>query len=152
MGTRIASVSSMSRPHRVIAVLASFAALDFTLGSLVQTGVIRRLPDPPWRPFDSRAVMMSDAAWPRRIPDAPIALALQAAILALVGAARDARPARRRTIGRLLATASLAGALGAARYLIEMVRQRRVCIYCIAAASAMVAIAPLALVAARERA
>src|SRR5438309_1207482 len=69
--------------RRAIAGLAGFAAADFLLGSLYQLGVVRRLPDVPLRGFDSAAVMSSPAAHPLGIPDAPIALALGAAAVAL---------------------------------------------------------------------
>jgi uncharacterized membrane protein len=115
--------------RRMIMGLAGVAAVDFALGSLVQTGVIERLPDPPIPGVDSHAVMTSPAAYPFGIPDAPIALALN------LGVSRD----------RLLVAAVLGGAVGVVRYAIEMVRLRRACAYCIVAGAAMLAMVPLAL-------
>src|SRR2546423_4201636 len=77
------------RHRRAITGLAGFAAADFFLGSLHQLGVIRRLPDVPLRAFDSAAVMASPAAHPFGVPDAPIALALEAAVIALARTRRD---------------------------------------------------------------
>jgi putative oxidoreductase len=95
-------MTSNSTQARTIAGLATFAALDFALGSLVQARVVDRLPDPPLPRFDSRAVMMSRAAWPLGIPDAPIALGLQAGILLLIGARSRASTRGRRWIDHRL--------------------------------------------------
>jgi hypothetical protein len=83
-------------------------------------------------------------AFPWGVPDAPIALALEAAILALCGLARS-KPARSVEVDRILMVATAGGGLGAIRYLVEMVRLRRACGYCIAAAGAMLAMVPLAM-------
>lgn len=121
--------------RRMIMGLAGVAAVDFALGSLVQTGVIERLPDPPIPGVDSHAVMTSPAAYPFGIPDAPIALALNLGVIGLAATRRD----------RLLVAAVLGGAVGVVRYAIEMVRLRRACAYCIVAGAAMLAMVPLAL-------
>lgn len=141
----------MSRDaYRSISGLAAVSAFAFTLGALVQNGVVRRLPDPPLRFVDSRRVMLSRAAFPFGVPDSPIALALEAAILAMAGTARRAAPARRRLLDRLIAIAATGGGIGAVRYLVEMVRLRRACVYCLGAATAMIALVPIAIKQARS--
>lgn len=134
-----------SRRRHSIVKLAAFAAANFTLGSLVQTGAIRRLPDPPIPGVDSYRVMTSRAAYPFGVPDAPVALAFHATVMALAGLAIRVRPRRQRLIDRLIASGVLAGAVGVARYAIEMVRLRRACVYCIAAGATMLAMVPPAL-------
>jgi uncharacterized membrane protein len=133
-----------ARRYRGIAALAGAAAADFALGSLVQLGVIDRLPDPPIRGIDSHRVMTSPAAFPLGIPDAPLAFALEAAVAGLALAGLH-RPRRRRWVDRALRVAVVAGAIGVVRYAIEMVRLRRACVYCIAAGGLMLATVPLAL-------
>lgn len=143
---RVVGLDNAASRRRSIAALATFAAADFALGSLVQTGVIRRLPDLPIRGVDSHRVMTSPAAYPWGIPDAPLALASSGLVIAAAGAAQRARTTRRRRrIEQLLAALSIGGSLGVVHYLVEMIRLRRACAYCIAAAAAMLVIVPLAI-------
>jgi uncharacterized membrane protein len=135
---------TIDRDHRAIATLAGVAVVDFALGSLVQLGIVRRLPDPPIRWIDSRRVMTSPAAYPLGIPDAPIALGLNALIAGASVAASRRTGRTRRLLDRLIAGASIGGAIGVVRYAIEMVRLRRACAYCIVAGAAMLAIVPIA--------
>lgn len=140
-----------SSRRRSIVAFAVFAAVDFALGSLVQTGVIRRLPDPPIFGVDSHRVMTSPAAYPAGIPDTALALMHNGLVIALAGAAsRTTNKSRRLTLDLMLAGAVVLGSLGVAHYLAEMIRLRRACVYCIAAAAAMLATVPLAFRNARD--
>jgi uncharacterized membrane protein len=124
---------------RRIATLASLIGIEFLVVGLRQLGVIRRVPDLPVRGFDSNAVITSPAAHPFGVPDAPVAAALSATIAAL--AARR-RPGPITEVA--LAGAVLAGAGGALYYLREMFfRQKRLCIYCLVAASGLLALVPM---------
>ena len=110
------SAAARSRTCKQIVGLAALAAVDFTLGSLVQTGVIRRLPDLPFPGVDSQRVMMLRAAFP---------FGLNALVMALAGVANRGTGSRRRVMDIALAGVALGGALGVVRYFVEMFRLRR---------------------------
>ncbi len=65
--------ADIERRRAIIGVsLAGMAAM--TPVSLLQTGIVRHLPGPPVRGFDSDKVNLSDAAYRFGAPDGPIAL------------------------------------------------------------------------------
>jgi uncharacterized membrane protein len=131
--------------------LASLAAADAIVVALRQTGVIRRLPEPPGRIWDTNRVVTAPVAYALGVPDAPIAAVTY---LALIGfAARlGRRPAWRRPYSALgLATGALGAAAGAAFYLWDMLaREKRLCPYCLGTATTTFAMLPLAVPELRE--
>src|SRR5688572_20874539 len=84
---------SLKRRRR-LALLSSVALADSALVALRQMGVVRHLPDPPGRLFDSDAVTGSRAAYVFGLPDAAIATTAYALNLVAASAART-RPGRR---------------------------------------------------------
>src|SRR5690349_17500049 len=98
------------RSDTAVATLAGVALADSIPVTLRQLGVIKRLPDVPWRGFDANKVTTSPEAYPFGIADGIPACALYVTQMALVAARRRAalRPRRRKWIDRLLA-ASIAG-------------------------------------------
>jgi uncharacterized membrane protein len=145
-------VSPSLRRRRWIGALSALGVTDFAIISLYQIGVLRRLPDLPGRVFDSNRVNASRHAYATGVPDGALGGMLYATTLALAAAGGDGstRPANRRE-GRhigwdvLLAGATLAGSLAAARYLDDMVRrQQRACPYCLVGAAASFASLALA--------
>lgn len=130
------------RSDAAIASLAGLALADSIPVLLRQTGVIRRLPDVPWRGFDANKVTVSREAYPFGVPDAIPACALYATELALV-AARRRRPSK--WIDRLLAACIAGGAIAASYYLYEMIAvEKKACVYCLTALAANWAMVPLA--------
>jgi uncharacterized membrane protein len=131
--------ASLSARRRIAAIAAGLAA-DFALIGMRQYGVIEKLPDLPIRPFDSNAVITSRSAYPVGIPDSALAVTGLGAIIALATARGAPRP---KILDALLSGAVIAGAAGATFYLYEMiVRQRRLCAYCLAAAAGFYAMVP----------
>jgi uncharacterized membrane protein len=130
------------RSDAAIARLAG-AALGVAVPVLLrQTGVVRRLPDVPWRGFDANRVTTSPEAYPFGVPDGAPASLLYATELALV-AARRRRPGK--WVDRLLAAGVAAGAIGAGYYAYQMAAvERRACIYCITAIALNFAMVPFA--------
>ena len=121
-----------------IATLAAGLAAEFALIGLRQYGVIKKLPDLPIRGFDSNAVITSPRAYPLGIPDSALAVTGLGGIIALATARRP-----RKWLDRLLAGAVAVAAAGATYYLAEMiVRQRRLCAYCLVGAAGMFAMVP----------
>ena len=127
----------MSR--KTIATIAALVGTEFAVLGLRQFGVIKKLPDLPWKPFDANGVMRSRVAYPFGIPDSVFATAGCATMVGLATVKRS------RWIDRLLAAAATIGAAGAVFYLGHMtIVQKKICIYCVAAATGLFAIVPLA--------
>jgi uncharacterized membrane protein len=133
---------SLNARRRIAAIAAGLAA-DFALIGMRQYGVIRKLPDLPGRTFDSNAVITSPAAYPFGIPDAAIVVTGLGGIIALATARGSKRTGRGAWLDKLLAGAVAMGAAGATYYLHEMiVRQRRLCAYCLVGAAGFYAMVP----------
>jgi len=128
-----------TRTRRRIAALAGGLAAHFAILGMRQYGVIRHLPDPPIRGFDSNGVLTSRAAYPLGIPDSALAVTGLGAVIALATAGGSS--ARPRWLDRLLGLGAAGGAAGAVYYLAQMVAQKRACAYCIVSAAGMFAIA-----------
>jgi len=134
-----------------LVALAAFAAADAIVVALRQTGVIRRLPEPPGRIWDTNRVVTAPVAYALGVPDAPVAAVTY---LALIGFALrlGGRSARRRPWSALgLAAGTTGAAAGAAFYLWDMLaREKKLCPYCLGTATATFTMLPLALSEARE--
>lgn len=135
-------------------------AIGLTLGAMgalapvvaYQVGIIRHLPDPPGRWFDSDRVDASGEAYlPGRLPDATTGLVSYAVTLMLAG---RGMPDRWRTepwlplvlAGKVVFDAASAGYLTAEQISVH----RRLCAWCLAAAAAVGATVPQVLPEARE--
>ena len=129
-----------------LAGMASMAAV-----SLLQTGVVKHLPDPPLPGFDSDKVNLSKTAFPLGIPDGTLGL-LSFAVNLPLAAYGPADRARRLSWLPLVGTSkALVDAVVAAWYFYQMpVREKAWCPYCIAGALANWAILALALPEARR--
>jgi uncharacterized membrane protein len=129
-----------------IMALAAVAAADAIVVALRQTGIIRRLPEPPGRIWDTNRVVTAPVAYAMGVPDAPIAAVVY---LSMIGfAARlGRRHARRRPWSALGLAAGATGAgAGAAFYLWDMLaREKVLCPYCLGTATASFTLLPLAM-------
>jgi uncharacterized membrane protein len=129
--------------RRRIAALAAGVTANFALIGMRQYGVIRRLPDPPGRWFDSNAVITSRAAYPFGVPDSALAVIGLGGIIGLATAGGSKRTGRPKILDKLLAAAVGIGVAGTVYYLGEMIlRQRRLCAYCLASATGFFAMVP----------
>jgi uncharacterized membrane protein len=135
----------LRRRRRLGAVATTGAMVSLVVG-LRQMGVLEHLPDFPGRIWNSDAVTTSRPAYILGAPDAPLgALGFTAAVI-LASRLGASAPGARRWVGRLLGATVLGLAGGAAAYLAEMlIRQRRLCPYCLTTALAGFALVPLAL-------
>ncbi len=122
----------MRRRRGTVAVsLVGIAGMALT--TMLQMGMVRRLPDPPIRRFDTRRVNLSDEAFSYGGPDSPIVILMHALnmVLATTGGADRAR----HHPWLPLLAASLAGAQSAmaAKYLFYQMPQvdEAYCPYCI---------------------
>ncbi len=94
--------------------------------TLYQTGALDRLPDPPFRVFDSERITMSRAAHPLGIPDGVLGLASFGGTLALALLARRHRAAKK-LLGAKLALDASAAAFNASR---QVVSFGKLCSWC----------------------
>jgi uncharacterized membrane protein len=116
--------------------MASMAAV-----SLLQTGVIGHLPDPPSEAFDSDKVNSSDTAYALGVPDGTLSLASLGANVPLAGLGGEDRAERFPLVP--LAAAAKAGleAVVASWYFYQMpVKEKKWCAYCIVGALTNLAI------------
>ena len=141
--------SSLSSLPPLSAADDSMAARRWTIGlslvgmasmsavSLLQTGLIRHLPDPPLPCFHSDKVNLSEAAFPLGIPDGTLGLLSFVVNLPLAAYGPPDR-ARRLAWLPLLGTAkALADALVSAWYFYQMpAREKAWCAYCVLSALA----------------
>lgn len=117
--------------------LAGIAAMGAV--TLLQTGVVKHLPELPWRGFDANKVTLSRTAFALGLPDGSLSVASFAANIPLA-----AFGGRRRSRGLAIAAAAKAGveSLVSLWYL----RQEKArCSYCLTAAAANLAIFALSL-------
>ena len=138
-----ASAPRLPRARHWLVGLGVFAVADSLVVLMRQTGLLRRLPDPPSRVFDSNQVVTSPEAYPLGIPDAAPAIALYVAEIALAG--RKPGGPLDRVGDPLLKLGVGFGAVAAASYLYQMLfRERKLCPYCLSAAAAAFGMVPLA--------
>lgn len=86
--------------------------------ALYQTGMLDRLPDPPFRVFNSERITTSKAAHPLGIPDSLLGLASFGATLALIFVARR-HPAAKTLLGLKLTLDVSAAAFNTSRQIIS---------------------------------
>lgn len=147
---RRSSPALRARRAQTALMLGASAAMGVV--TAYQTGLLRRLPDPPLPGIDSAKVDASGEVYEfLKTPDATLALASYGASLALIGMGGGER-ARERPLVTLLAAAKLGyDAVGAGYLTAEQIsRHRAQCAWCLAAAAASIAAVPLGLPEARE--
>jgi hypothetical protein len=123
------------------ALAAGFSLLGMAAMAAVsarQLGLVRHLPDPPWRGFDSDKVNMSDDAWILGlVPDGPVALGSLALNLPLALMGRQDRARRGSLLPIAFAAKAAVEALVGSFYFYKMpARQKAWCGYCIIGAAA----------------
>lgn len=136
--------SAWLRARRRIAAVAALLAAEFGVIGMRQYGMIRHLPDPPIRGFDSDAVTTSRAAYPFGVPDASFAIIGAGLVIALATARGSQRSGRTAWLDLALGAAIAGSSVGAVFYAAQMVRQKRACVYCIVGAAGFFSLVPLA--------
>lgn len=139
------------RARRRITALSLVGGAAMGAVTLYQLGIVRHLPDPPVRGFDSdRLDAAGEAFAHQEAPDGALALANFGATVALAATGSLQRYERRPWLPLAMAAKLAADAAGAGYLTLEQItKHRAVCAYCVAAAAASVAMVPLALPEAR---
>jgi len=137
--------------RRAIIGLSRIGMGSMAAVTLLQSGVVKHLPDPPIDGFDSDKVNLSGEAFPFGVPDGAIALASFAANLPLA-AFGDADRAQTEPLVPVLAAAKAAAdAVVAGYYFYQMpAKEKAWCGYCIVGALANFAIFALSIPEARK--
>jgi uncharacterized membrane protein len=130
----------LTRRRGVIA-LSLVGMASMAVVSLLQTGMVRHLPDPPLRGFDSDRVNASDVAYRFGVPDGTLSLAAFAANVPLAAAGSADRARRRSWLPLLAAGKAAIEAAAAGWYFYQMpAREKAWCAYCIIGALASVGV------------
>lgn len=142
-----------------VAAFSAIGAASMAATSLLQLGLVRDLPDPPFRwfglRFDSRRVNLSDEAYVLGMRDGPLALAGFVSTFALALAGPRDRARRTPWLPMGIFAKALGEAIGAAVFFAKMPRKEKAwCAYCVMGAAASAGILafsiPEALTASRQ--
>jgi hypothetical protein len=134
------------RRRRAIIGLSLVGMAAMTPVSLLQTGIVRHLPDPPIDDFHSDQANLSETAYRFGVPDGTLALASLAANVPLAAWGGQDRSRRQPAVALLAAGKALADAVGAGGYFWQMASGKEPwCPYCITGALANFGILALAL-------
>jgi uncharacterized membrane protein len=139
------------RRRRAVIGLSLVGMASMAAVSLLQTGMVKHLPDPPLGSFNSDKVNSSDTAYRFGVPDGTVSLASLAANIPLA-AYGGANRAREQSWVPILAAAKAAvEAVAAAWYFYQMpAKEKAWCGYCILGALANMGIFALTLPEARK--
>ena len=119
--------------------------------SLLQTGIVKHLPDPPINSFHSDEVNSSDTAYMLGVPDGPVSLASLAANIPIAAFGGINRAQERPWVPLFAAGKAAIEAVIASWYFYQMpAKERAWCGYCITGALANIGIFALTLPEAKE--
>lgn len=134
------------RLRRGIILTSLVGMTSMGLVSLLQTGVVRHLPDPPLDSFDSDKVNSSDTAYALGTPDGTLSLAGLALNVPLAGFGGIDRSEQMPYVSLAAAAKSGVEAVAAGWYFYQMpTKEKKWCAYCIVGAIANATIFALSL-------
>ena len=133
----------------IVASLAGIASMAAV--TLLQTGIIKHLPDPPFGNFDSDRVNSSDTAYRFGLPDGSISLASLALNIPIAAFGGAERVREHPWLSIFAAGKAVAEAVAASWYFYQMpAKEKAWCGYCVSGALANIAIAALTIPEARD--
>lgn len=137
--------------RRGVIAMSLVGMASMTAVTLLQTGIVKHLPDPPFGNFDSDRVNSSDTAYRFGVPDGAISLASLAANIPIAAFGGAARAQTKPWISLLAAVKAAGEAVAASWYFYQMpAKEKAWCGYCVAGAVANIAIAALTIPEARK--
>ncbi len=135
------STSPDMQRRRAIIGLSLFGMANMAIVSLLQTGIVKHLPDPPSASFDSDKVNSSDTAYQLGTPDGTLSLAGLAMNLPIAGFGDDSRAESIPYVPIAASLKSGVEAIAAGWYFYQMpAKEKKWCAYCIGGAIANAAI------------
>lgn len=145
------SDSSEINLRRAIIGLSLIGMGAMTAVTLLQTGIVNHLPDPPLKDFDSDKVNSSDTAYALGVPNGTISLVGLAANIPLAAFGGENRAEEMPVVPLVAAAKSTVEAAVAAWCFYQMpAKEGKWCGYCIIGAAANIGIAALTLIEAKE--
>jgi uncharacterized membrane protein len=140
------STDADMRRRRAIIVSSLVGMTSMGIVSLLQTGILQHLPDPPLDSFDSDKVNSSDTAYALGAPDGTLSLAGLGLNLPLAGFGGVARTEQAPYVPLAAAAKSGIEAVAAGWYFYQMpTKEKKWCAYCIVGAIANATIFALSL-------
>jgi len=137
--------------RRAIIGLSLIGMGAMTAVTLLQTGIVKHLPDPPIDSFDSDKVNSSDTAYALGTPDGTLSLASLAANIPIAAFGGENRAEKQPLVPILAAGKSVVEAVAAGWYFYQMpTKEKAWCGYCIIGALANMGVAALSLPEAKE--
>ena len=137
--------------RRGIIALSLVGIGAMTAVTLLQTGIVKHLPDPPLPNFDSDKVNSSDTAYAMGVPDGALSLASLAANIPLASFGGEDRAEKMPLVPIAAAAKASVEAMVAGWYFYQMpTKEKKWCGYCIVGAAANVGIAALSLFEAKK--
>jgi uncharacterized membrane protein len=125
------------RRRRAIVGLSLFGMASMAAVSLLQTGTVKHLPDPPLDSFDSDQVNSSDLAYQLGTPDGTLSLAGLAINVPIAGFGGAERAQKVPYVPIAAAAKSAIEAVAAGWYFYQMpAKEKKWCAYCIVGAFA----------------
>lgn len=130
--------------RRKLVWLSFLGLINFSVISLLQSGVIKKLPDIPSRVFDTNNIITSKFAYIAGVPDAPVSNVLFAATMVLSTVGGSEKATRKPASDILLGAVVLGHTIGAGIMLYDMLfRKKRLCMYCLIGAGVIFASAAI---------
>jgi uncharacterized membrane protein len=140
------STDADMRRRRAIIVSSLVGITSMGIVSLLQTGIVEHLPDPPLASFDSDKVNSSDTAYALGVPDGTLSLAGLGLNLPLAGFGGVDRTEQAPYVPLVAAAKSGIEAVAAGWYFYQMpTKEKKWCAYCIVGAIANATIFALSL-------
>lgn len=125
------------RRRRAIVAVSLFGMVNMAVVSLLQTGILKHLPDPPAKGFDSDKVNTSDTAYALGTPDGTLSLAGLAANVPIAGFGDGNRAETKPFVPIAASVKAGLEAAAAAWYFYQMpTKEKSWCPYCIGGAIA----------------
>ncbi|MGI9107856.1 MAG: vitamin K epoxide reductase family protein, partial [Pyrinomonadaceae bacterium] len=123
------------RRRRAIIGLSLIGMASMAAVSLLQTGIVKHLPDPPLKSFDSDKVNASDTAYQLGVPDGTLSLASLAANVPLAAFGGAERVREQPLVPLVAAGKAAVEAVAAGWYFYQMpAKEKKWCGYCIVGA------------------
>lgn len=139
------------KSRRGIIALSLLGMGAMTAVTLLQTGIVKHLPDPPIPDFDSDKVNSSDTAYALGVPDGALSLASLAANIPLAAFGGEDRAEKIPLVPIAAAAKSTVEAAVAGWYFYQMpAKEGKWCGYCIVGALANIGIAALSIAEAKK--
>ena len=128
--------------RRKVVALSIAGLSDFNIISLLQSGLVRRLPDITHPIFDTNGINTSKTSFAMGVPDSIISSVIFAVKMTLATAGGSEKANRKPIFDVMLGAVSFGHALGAGAMMYDMFfNKKKICIYCLTGAGIIISTA-----------